>query len=72
MGVPSSDTASSTTSTRLKREDFRRTKHDSAFSQWKILGESRSVPSHKRPTLEQVRVVFALLGFFKGFASLYV
>ncbi|XP_057765625.1 protein EFFECTOR OF TRANSCRIPTION 2-like [Salvia miltiorrhiza] len=31
-----SDT-SSTTTTRLKREDFRRTKHDSAFSQWKIL-----------------------------------
>ncbi|KAL6554973.1 hypothetical protein OROGR_006231 [Orobanche gracilis] len=37
MGVPSSGTASSTTVTRLKREDFRRTKHDSAFSQWKIL-----------------------------------
>ncbi|KAL0338973.1 UNVERIFIED_CONTAM: protein EFFECTOR OF TRANSCRIPTION 2 [Sesamum angustifolium] len=25
-----------TTATRLKREDFRRTKHDSAFSQWKV------------------------------------
>ncbi|KAK6147737.1 hypothetical protein DH2020_018649 [Rehmannia glutinosa] len=39
MGVPRSATSSatSTTGTRLKREDFRRTKHDSAFSQWKIL-----------------------------------
>ncbi|PIN14510.1 hypothetical protein CDL12_12872 [Handroanthus impetiginosus] len=29
-------TGSSTTSDRLKREDSRRTKHDSAFSQWKL------------------------------------
>ncbi|XP_011093698.1 protein EFFECTOR OF TRANSCRIPTION 2 [Sesamum indicum] len=36
MGVPTSS-ATSTTAARLKREDFRRTKHDSAFSQWKIL-----------------------------------
>ncbi|KAL3644340.1 hypothetical protein CASFOL_012272 [Castilleja foliolosa] len=33
MGVPSS----ATTGERLRREDFRRTKHDSAFSHWKIL-----------------------------------
>ncbi|KAH6779063.1 hypothetical protein C2S52_010300 [Perilla frutescens var. hirtella] len=38
MGVRSaSDTTTLATATRLKREDFRRTKHDSAFSQWKIL-----------------------------------
>ncbi|KAG6414337.1 hypothetical protein SASPL_127057 [Salvia splendens] len=36
MGVRSRSSASDTT-TRLKREDFRRTKHDSAFSHWKIL-----------------------------------
>ncbi|KAL1531371.1 protein EFFECTOR OF TRANSCRIPTION 2-like [Salvia divinorum] len=29
--------SASDTTTRLKREDFRRTKHDSAFSHWKIL-----------------------------------
>ncbi|KAG6411661.1 hypothetical protein SASPL_129745 [Salvia splendens] len=36
MGVRSRSSTSDTT-TRLKREDFRRTKHDSAFSHWKIL-----------------------------------
>ncbi|KAI3443660.1 hypothetical protein Pfo_000325 [Paulownia fortunei] len=37
MGVPTSTTSSTATGRRLKREDFRRTKHDSAFSQWKVL-----------------------------------
>ncbi|XP_051131651.1 protein EFFECTOR OF TRANSCRIPTION 2-like isoform X1 [Andrographis paniculata] len=41
MGVPAADAArscsASSTGDRLKRENFRRTKHDSAFSQWKIL-----------------------------------
>ncbi|KAL8464018.1 hypothetical protein ACS0TY_033811 [Phlomoides rotata] len=38
MGLPTSDTSSTTpTTTRLKRESYRRTKHDSSFSQWKIL-----------------------------------
>ncbi|KAI5664667.1 hypothetical protein M9H77_23990 [Catharanthus roseus] len=41
MGAPDNGAASATISTtgrrRLKREDYRRTKHDSAFSHWKIL-----------------------------------
>ncbi|KAL7095934.1 hypothetical protein ACP275_10G053400 [Erythranthe tilingii] len=37
MGAPTSSATSATSATRLKREDFRRTKHDSAFSDWKIL-----------------------------------
>lgn len=43
MGAPVRATYSSvttttvTTSARLKREDFRRTKHDSAFSRWQVL-----------------------------------
>ncbi|KAL6558546.1 hypothetical protein OROMI_018896 [Orobanche minor] len=64
MGVPSSDTASSTTATRLKREDFRRTKHDSAFTQWKLF---RGI---KIRTVSQETYSRTSASFFKGFASL--
>ncbi|GER51408.1 effector of transcription2 [Striga asiatica] len=40
MGAPSSATSSAASTgdgKRLRREDFKRTKHDSAFSRWKIL-----------------------------------